>query len=159
MVRDPFDYYPSLWRFLRKVEAIDPSIELRDWLDTRAMTDRQSHAIAYDPRDAPGFIPSGEGRTRMVGDTPLRDQAEAVLDQLTLVAPSDDVAGMYAEICAVAGLEPTTDAFPRLNTTDAEPLGDDEHEIIERKSTVDRWLFAEVERRWADRPKGAPSPS
>ena len=159
MVRDPFDYYPSLWRFLRKVEALDPAIELREWLETRAMTDRQAHAIAFDPRDAPGFVPSGEGRTRIVGELSLREQAEVALDQLTVVAPSDAVADLYVEICARAGLEPMSGAFPRLNTTEAEPLTDDEREMIERRSTVDRWLFAEIERRWAERPQATPTPA
>jgi hypothetical protein len=152
MVRDPYDYYPSLWRFLRKVDALDPAIPLAEWLSGRqAMPDRQAHALVFDPRNAPGFAPSGEGRTKIVGDLPLRDQAEGIIDGLTLVAPSDDVAELYREICVVAGLEASAEAFPRLNTTEPEPLDDRERELIEQKAPVDRWLYDEVVRRWARR--------
>ena len=115
------------------------------------MPDRQAHALVFDPRDAPGFAPSGEGRTKIVGDLPLKDQAESALDALTLVAPSDDVAELYREICEVAGLEASSEPFPRLNTTEAEPLNDHERELIAQKAPVDRWLYEEVVRRWTER--------
>jgi hypothetical protein len=174
MVRDPFEYYPSLWRYLRKVEGLDPELSLHDWLAKRAVTDRQCKALAFDPRDAPGFSATDEGLIRIVDDAPLDDQVQAVLDSLTLVAPSEHVAELYAGICEVAGLErlgETVDAFPRLNTTEVQPIGELERELIATKSPLDRWLYEEVVRRWAarsrgsspatptDRPGGGPSPT
>jgi hypothetical protein len=46
MVRDPDDYDPSLWRYLREMELLGPSFSFRDWLVSPiSLPNRQAHAI------------------------------------------------------------------------------------------------------------------
>jgi hypothetical protein len=152
LVRDPYEFYPSLWRYMRKVGDIDPGLSLLDWLrlpDT--IPDNQSHALAFEPTADIGFSATGEGTRLFHGAAPSLERLSTALERLDLVAPSTDVAGLYDEICATAGLEPrAVGAFPRLNTTEPEPLSDDERELVDAKSPTDQWLYAEICRSWAD---------
>ena len=63
------------------------------------MPDNQSHALAFQPIADIGFSSTDEGRTLFHGAAPSLDRLSAALERLDLVAPTEDVAGLYAEIC------------------------------------------------------------
>ena len=153
MSRDPHEHVPSLWRFLRREGRIREDIRLEEWIikpdgpgsdpQTRSFVRRMS-VVGLE------LAPFGDWRfPRTETDAQLAEELPMRFATLDLAAPSERVADLYRRIVRECELPDAPVAeFPRLNTTDPEPISDEARELIDAITPLDRRFHELCIERW-----------
>lgn len=150
MARDPFDLYPSMWRYYRKLDILPPTMSLEQWLRERAKPNLQSRMFLLNifegNREEPRTIDAIDQRR---SEAMIADHLPVALDRIHLLAPTERAAELYLEIHRTMRLPGDPVPFPRLNTTEPAPISDEARALIADKCRVDQQYYAAAAARWA----------
>lgn len=150
MARDPFDLYPSMWRYYRKLGILAPDLSLEQWLRERAKPNLQSRMFLLNifegNREEPRAIDTIDQRR---SEAMIADYLPIALERIHLLAPTECAGELYLEVHRTMQLPGEPVPFPRLNTTEPAPISDEARSLIDDKCRVDQRYYAAAVARWS----------